>query len=84
MNFKDIIKNFVDITDDTKLGIYMIHLSKATERLPIIKSLEKKLNITLPIFEAKDGYELIKNVARWIVLTYFLKPIPEKVEYLQR
>jgi len=61
MNFKNIIKEFTNITHDSKLGIYMIHLSKATERLPIIKSLEEKLNITLPIFEAKNGDEFINN-----------------------
>lgn len=61
MNFRNIIKDFLDITDDDKLGIYMIHLSRAIERVPLIKTLEEKLNIQIPIFEAKDGNELIKN-----------------------
>ena len=35
----------------------MIHLSRAIERVPLIKTLEEKLNIQIPIFEAKDGLQ---------------------------
>ena len=49
------------LTKTSSIGFYMIHLERATERLPVIKELERQLNIKLQIFEGADGYALIRE-----------------------
>lgn len=39
----------------------MIHLPRATERLPLIEELNHKLNTSIPLFDAADGAELIRD-----------------------
>jgi len=58
ITFNDIVVMF---TKTANIGFYMIHLERAVERLSLIKRLEERLGITLHIFNAADGYELIKK-----------------------
>ena len=44
MNFTQII---VNLTNSTNVGFYIIHLQRATERIPIIENLENKLHMKL-------------------------------------
>ena len=60
MNFLDLISIFTD-TPKEKIGIYVIHLSRAKERMPLIDDLFKKLNITPSILEAVDGNKMVEN-----------------------
>lgn len=57
-NFLDIINNFTGTANN---GMYMIHLQRAVERLASISTLEQKLNIKLPIFNACEGALLLMN-----------------------
>lgn len=57
-SFKEIIHEF---TGTSNVGLYMIHLERATERVPYIRNLEQKLNTTLTLFPAADGVELVKQ-----------------------
>ena len=56
--FKDSIET---LTKTKNVGFYMIHLSRATERLPFIHKLEADLQTSLPLFEAADGPALVKE-----------------------
>jgi hypothetical protein len=56
--FQEVIEKF---TGSTNIGLYMIHLERATERVPIINELQEKLRTTLPIFPAVDGKELVQT-----------------------
>ena len=58
MDFKRIIEK---LTKTTNVGFYMIHLNRAVERLPLIQKFEESLQIKLNIFEAADGYQLVKD-----------------------
>lgn len=58
MNFTQIIGN---LTNTTNVGFYIIHLQRATERIPIIENLENKLHMKLNIFEAVNGYKLVEE-----------------------
>lgn len=58
MNFTQIIGN---LTNTTNVGFYMIHLQRATERIPLIETLENKLKIKLNIFEGANGYKLVEE-----------------------
>ena len=58
MDFRSVISEF---TGSSKIGYYLIHLPRATERKPLIEELNHKLNITLPIFDAAVGTELIRD-----------------------
>ena len=57
-SFKNVVEN---LTKTSNVGYYIIHLKKATERLPIIQDLEHALNIKLHIFDGADGYKLIED-----------------------
>jgi glycosyl transferase family 25 len=61
MDFKEVIKRFVNEVDDTKVGFFMIHLDKAKERMAMISELSEKLHTTIPIFPAVDGYKLLEE-----------------------
>lgn len=58
--FKSILTSFLGV-DESNIGIYMIHLARATERLEHIKHLEEQLQAVLPIFDAANGEELLKQ-----------------------
>ena len=58
VNFKH---NIELLTKSSNIGLYIIHLDRAIERLPLITQLEDSLNIKLNIFKGADGYELIKE-----------------------
>jgi GR25 family glycosyltransferase involved in LPS biosynthesis len=57
-SFPEIIKS---LTQAKQVGYYIIHLKRSTDRIPVIQQLEHSLQMTLPIFDAADGYELVKN-----------------------
>jgi len=58
MSFLEVIEEFVG---SKKIGIFMIHLDRATERLPLIADLERTFNMKLNIFSACEGIDLVKN-----------------------
>jgi len=58
MSFTEIMYEFVG---SNNVAIYVLHLDRATERLPVIADLETKLNTRLPIFPACEGNEFIRN-----------------------
>jgi len=60
MDFKDIISQFTD-TDKSKIGVYMVHLERATEREQIIKELFEKLNVLPDNIIGIDGKKIVEN-----------------------
>ena len=56
--FDDIIKEF---TGSQKIGMFMIHLERAKERLPYIIDLQARLKMTVPIYPACEGAELVRQ-----------------------
>ena len=46
---------------DQELGIYLVHLERATERLPLIEELKQKLDLTFIDFPSADGNKLIEE-----------------------
>jgi len=60
MNFTDLISIFTD-TPKEKIGIYVIHLSSATERVPLINDISKKLIMNPSIIDAVDGHKMVEN-----------------------
>jgi GR25 family glycosyltransferase involved in LPS biosynthesis len=60
MEFKQILHQILKI-DDKKLCIYMIHLERALERVPLINKLKEQLNIEFIEYKSVDGEQLIKE-----------------------
>jgi GR25 family glycosyltransferase involved in LPS biosynthesis len=58
MNFQELIDEFVD---SSKVGIYTIHLEKASERVSLMTNLVSKLQTPIKIFPGVDGELLLKN-----------------------
>jgi hypothetical protein len=54
--FREILQEF---TGSRMIGIYMIHLDRAVERISYIQSLETALKTPLPLFSACVGTELV-------------------------
>jgi GR25 family glycosyltransferase involved in LPS biosynthesis len=57
MDFLDIISLFTDCPKE-KIGVYVIHLERATERLPLMSELNNILRIKPEIITPDDGEEL--------------------------
>jgi GR25 family glycosyltransferase involved in LPS biosynthesis len=57
---KDLLVSLLNINPD-ELGVYLIHLERATERLPQIKELKQQLGLTFIDFPSADGKKLIEE-----------------------
>lgn len=57
-SFKEIIQQFVG---STNVGLYMIHLKRATERIKDIDALEHRLQSELFRFDAAEGTTLVEE-----------------------
>jgi len=60
MSFINKIEKLTSVSKD-KIGIYMIHLEKAVERLPIIDKLQAELDIKMEIIPAIEGKTMVIN-----------------------
>jgi hypothetical protein len=58
LTFRQIIGK---LAGTNNVGFYMIHLTRAVERLPFVRQLEEKLQTPLTIFEAADGAQLVRE-----------------------
>lgn len=58
MRLRDLVAEFVD-SPPGFVGVIMIHLRRATERVPLIKALEAAINTPLEVRDAIDGNSLI-------------------------
>jgi GR25 family glycosyltransferase involved in LPS biosynthesis len=61
MLFNELIKKVFNMPDNVKIGCYIIHLERATERELFINKLKEQLNIEFIDFKSADGEELIKE-----------------------
>ena len=52
--------SLLDLKEE-ELGIYLVHLERATERLPLIDELKNKLGLTFIDFPSADGKKLIEE-----------------------
>lgn len=57
---KDLLISLLNIKEE-ELGIYLVHLERAVERLPQIEELKQKLGITFIDFPSVDGKKLIEE-----------------------
>lgn len=60
MDFLDIISEFTGHPKE-KIGVYVIHLERATERIPIIEKTFEELRVKPSYINAIDGNEVVKN-----------------------
>lgn len=58
MTFIDAIADYFDVSS-SKVRIEVVHLERATERLPLLESLRKALDTPLTVRPAADGRDLI-------------------------
>ena len=58
MEFKQALEIILK-TDNKKIGIYMIHLERAIERIPLINNLKEKLQVEFLDFKSADGQQLM-------------------------
>jgi len=57
-NFRQCIEK---LTKTNNIELYMIHLERATERIPLISTLENNLKTKLNIFPGANGYKLVQD-----------------------